>query len=221
MLQNAATLITAKGLVRPFVSHGRPRRTIAAFVLAAGALAAPPASAEILDTLKSLIPFSESSPSSGVQQYEEDDVECPRVDVYEGGAALQAFASREAHDPPLLMNQITIGETARECTKGADGTTIIKVGVGGRVMLGPAGKPGTFKAPLNVVIRRGDKVVAHRSRQVSMSIAAGETAARFSVVEDGLVAPAGHGDLAIEIGLGKADLGEGQARERGRKAGKH
>ena len=43
--------------------------------------------------------------------------------------------------------QVSIGQTARECTP-AGGVMTMKVGVQGRILLGPAGGPGQVDIPL-------------------------------------------------------------------------
>jgi hypothetical protein len=52
------------------------------------------------------------------------------------------------------------------------------------------------------VIRRGDQVLANRSRTAAVSLAAGQTQGTFVVIEDGMVVPAGTGEFEIEVGLG-------------------
>ena len=69
---------------------------------------------------------------------------CPQVVVLEGTAASQAYAGT----PPSSANlryQYALDDTARECTLEGD-ELAIKIGVAGKVLLGPAGSPGGYSA---------------------------------------------------------------------------
>ena len=142
----------------------------------------------------------------------EDEIDCPRVDIFEGGAALRAFGG--SADPNSLRQQISISQVARECTATGGGGLSVKVGVEGRALIGPAGAPGTFTAPLNVLIKRGETVVARRTRTVSVTVPAGDTQGSFAVVEEGIAVPAGTGELGIEVGLGGTGAGKPEGKQR-------
>ena len=56
-----------------------------------------------------------------------------------------------------LKYQVTIGTTARECRMGPNNTVLLKVGMQGRVILGPeGGSPGTVDVPLRFAVVRED-----------------------------------------------------------------
>lgn len=130
------------------------------------------------------------------------EVYCPPVDVPEGGAALRSFGGKGG-DNASLRNQITLGRIARECNRLQDGSITVKVGVAGQVLLGPAGAPGRFEAPLQIAIKYGDKVVVSRSKRIAVAVAPGEAQGLFTVVEDGLIVPlAMTGEYDISVSLG-------------------
>lgn len=130
------------------------------------------------------------------------EVYCPPVDVPEGGAALRSFGGKGG-DNASLRNQITLGRIARECNRLQDGSITVKVGVAGQVLLGPAGAPGRFEAPLQIAIKYGDKVVVSRSKRVAVAVAPGEAQGLFTIVEDGLIVPpAMTGEYEITVSLG-------------------
>ncbi|WP_430913917.1 hypothetical protein [Methylobacterium sp. sgz302541] len=133
---------------------------------------------------------------------------CPPIDVPEGGAALQTFAGRSG-DASAIRTQVTLGRLARECTRLQDGSLTVKVGVEGRVLLGPSGKPGRVDVPVTVAIKRGEAVLVSRTRRVSATVPSGEAQGFFSLVEDALPVPvAASEDYDIVVGLG----GGGAAR---------
>ncbi len=151
---------------------------------------------------------------------ETSDVYCPTVGVIEGGAALQAYSGGRVGDAAALRNQITLGQLARECTGQPDGTTMVRVGVEGRALLGAgAGSGGTFNVPVHVVLKRGERVIASRVRTASVSIPAGDTQGSFVIVEEGLLVPAADAQtFDIEVGLGGAGA-TATERRKGRKRG--
>ncbi|GBU19785.1 MULTISPECIES: hypothetical protein [Methylobacterium] len=127
---------------------------------------------------------------------------CPTIDVPEGGAALQVAGGRMG-DAASIRTQITLGRLARECTRLQDGSITVKVGIEGRVLLGPGGRPGKFDVPFTVAIRQNEKTVVSRTRRVSATVPAGEAQGFFSVVEDGLIVPpAMTRDYEISVSLG-------------------
>ncbi len=134
------------------------------------------------------------------QSAEIRDVYCPTVDVPDGGAALQVRGGGEAGS---VRSQITLGEIARECIGQPDGSTLVKVGVEARALLGVGGSAGRYDIPVQIVVKDGSTVFANRSRRVAAAIPAGQTQTTVSVIEDGIVVPASYANsFEIEVGLG-------------------
>ncbi len=125
---------------------------------------------------------------------EDEDIECPSVQIMHGTAAMRQEGAGS------VRHQFSISQTARECrVQGND--IVIKIGVEGRVLLGPAGSPGTFTVPVRFVAKRGDKVVASKLQRQTVSIPSGETGASFVAVEDGMAVPKDGAELEIFVGL--------------------
>lgn len=179
----------------------RMRRALGVALIAGAALAAAPVRAEEGNFLTNMFKYGGTTvPPS--QPKELEAPYCPPIDVAEGGAALQSYGGK-AGASTALRSQITFGRLARECTRLQDGSVSVKVGIEGRVLLGPAGSPGRFEAPVQIAIKYGDKVVVSRSRRMSVAIGSGEVQGVFSVIEDGIVVPpAMSGDYEIEVSLG-------------------
>jgi hypothetical protein len=80
------------------------------------------------------------------------DIECPSVE-YRQGAATMAVNSPGSENALGLRYQASFLQTARECIlRGAN--LNIKVGVQGRIVLGPAGGPGSISIPLRYALVR-------------------------------------------------------------------
>jgi hypothetical protein len=114
------------------------------------------------------------------------DINCPEVDIADGGAALRVGGP----DNPSVRYQFNIGDTARECDPAGPGQAALKIGVAGEVVIGPAGAAGTFSAPLKVTVTRhgDDKPVFSQTYKVEATTD-GVTAGAFRIVTDPISLP--------------------------------
>ena len=127
---------------------------------------------------------------------------CPRPEVIQGNAAERVYRGGRTGSNQDLRYQIGVVDLARECAVTPDGQNAIKVGVRGRVLIGPAGGPGTFTAPVRIVVRTTSTVFEDRSRRVAVTVPAGQTQADFTLVEENLRLPLAVGDnFLIEVGI--------------------
>ena len=134
------------------------------------------------------------------QAPETRDVYCPTIDVVDGGAAIQI---RGGGDAGSIRSQVALGETARECIGQPDGSTLVRVGVEARALLGVGGSSGRFEVPVHIVVKDGSTIFANRTRRVAAAIPAGQSRTTVSVVEEGIVVPASSANsFEIEVGLG-------------------
>jgi len=119
------------------------------------------------------------------------EVECPGVDIRAGASTLEVAAKSNQPTAGDLRYQLSFGQTARECLVQA-GTMSIKVGVQGRVILGPMGAPGQINVPLRyAVVREGPepKTVATKFKRLSVAVPPDQTHVQFIDVEEGLSFP--------------------------------
>lgn len=142
---------------------------------------------------------------------EDEQLTCPQVVIAEGGAAVRA---QSGPDSGSLRHQISILNVARECTPTGNGGFRLKVGVEGRILLGPAGGAGTYGATLTTLVTRGTTQIARRAARVGGTVASGQGGTDFTHVEDGIVVPAGRGDVEIIVGLGGGAATPARARRR-------
>jgi len=131
-----------------------------------------------------------------------DKVDCPVVDVLEGGGHMQVGSGAG------LRQQFTIAETSRECSV-VNGQIMIRVGVSGRVIAGPAGGPGSFTIPIRVGVRREDnqQIVTSKVFSAAASIPAGASSSTFAFVSEPVSVPftreEANEDYMIVVGLSK------------------
>jgi len=131
------------------------------------------------------------------QAAETRDVYCPTVEVMDGGSVIRSG------DAGSVRSQIALGDLARECVGQPDGSTLVRVGVEARALLGAGGSAGRYDVPVQIVVKDGSTVFANRSRRVAAAIPAGQTRTTVSIVEEGIVVPASSANtFEIEVGLG-------------------
>ena len=111
----------------------------------------------------------------------QEDPNCPGVEVLEGTASLRVGRPGSSD----VAHQASLTDVARECVF-QPGSVSLKVGVQGRMLIGTAGRPGSYTVPVRVVVKRGDSVVVSRIARISVAIPSGETSAAFAHVEDGI-----------------------------------
>ena len=114
------------------------------------------------------------------------DINCPQVDIADGGAALRVGGAENAS----VRYQFNIGDTARECDPAGPQQAAIKVGVSGEVVIGPAGSAGTFSAPLKITVTReaDNKEVFSKTYRVQATTD-GVSAGDFRMVSEPIMLP--------------------------------
>src|ERR1041384_7252307 len=119
------------------------------------------------------------------------EVDCPGVTVRSGASTLSITQPGAEAGPMTTRYQVTIAQTARECAPLGSVMTM-KVGVEGRVLLGPAGGPGQIDIPLRMaVVQEGPnpKTVLSKFYKLAGAITPGQTSVPFMHVEQDLTFP--------------------------------
>lgn len=116
---------------------------------------------------------------------------CPNVDIRQGAGTLAINSNARDPSATQLRYQISVAQTARECANVA-GNLNIKVGLQGRIVLGPAGGPGALEVPVRyALVDDGPqpKTVYSKLYRVPVSIADGQTSVTFTHVEEAMSVP--------------------------------
>jgi hypothetical protein len=124
-------------------------------------------------------------------QTDENDLTCPSISIRPGASTYAVGAAGKPAVGNDLSFQATITRTARDCNLNA-GQITVRIGIQGRVIVGPAGAPAAVDVPLRVaVVQEGvsPKTIATKVYQTNVQIG-GETSVPFSLVGEDLVYPA-------------------------------
>jgi hypothetical protein len=164
-----------------------------------------PPGAKLLAGLLGMKGTVASSDSAAATPEKERHIFCPEVAILEGTEASRAYAG----SPPSgdnLRYQYSITETARECGLD-DGQLTLKIGVAGKVLLGPAGSPGSFTVPVRMAILRKKDSGPELSKlyRATVNVGQSETQAEFSIVSESLHVPFiqdhAEQDYTIRVGI--------------------
>jgi hypothetical protein len=120
----------------------------------------------------------------------DSNIDCPGVEIRQGAStyALNAPGDQSALS---LRVQATFGQTARECHVNA-GMLTIKVGIQGRLIVGPAGGPGDLTVPIRyALVQEGiePKTIWTKFYSVPANIPNGSTNVPFSHVQQEMIVP--------------------------------
>lgn len=130
---------------------------------------------------------------------------CPDILILDGTAASQVHAGT----PPTNMNlryQYALGDVVRECSQQGD-QLMIKVGIAGKVLLGPAGTPASFSVPLRVAVvdTKDNEPIVTKLYRVAATIASGQAQTEFTLVTEPLLVPFtqdhSEDDYTIKVGI--------------------
>jgi hypothetical protein len=170
-----------------------------------------PPGAKLLATLLGMKSQVATSDGAAVTTEKERHIFCPEVRVLEGTEASRAYAG----SPPSGANlryQYSITDTARECALDV-GQLALKIGVAGKVLLGPAGSAGSFTVPVRMAILRKKDNEPELSKlyHATVNVDQSETQAEFSIISELLHVPFiqdhSEQDYIIKVGID-----EGQAK---------
>jgi hypothetical protein len=189
-----------KRLMFAIARPGR-RRGIALLAVAGICMLASPAAAQsITDRFKSLFgggKSDEGAPSApGEGQSDTGGLTCPDVKVRAGASTYAVAAPGKQAVGSDVRYQATITRTARDCNLNA-GQITARVGIQGRVIVGPAGAPASVEIPLRVAVVQGgvnEKTITTTVVRTTVSMGEG-LSVPFSVVAEDIVYPAVSADI--------------------------
>ena len=134
---------------------------------------------------------SEPRPVVNTQQA---NVDCPLIDIRQGAATLTIPPPPPdgSNDAMSLKYQGIFVRAARDC-KVANGQLVMKIGVQGRIIVGPAGGPGEVDVPLRLAIvdevASGSKTILTKLIRIPVAVTSDATGALFTHIEDNFAFP--------------------------------
>jgi hypothetical protein len=185
------------------------------------ALAQSAESPGVTDRIKNFFLGTPPPPQQRQANAPREELECPVIEVRSGASTLTVHGPGD----PVATNvryQATIGQTARECA--VLGTTMtVKVGMQGRLILGPLGGPGKLDVPVRMaLVQEGPepKTLWTKLYQVPVAVAAGQSQIPFVHVEQDLTFPVPKPDelesYVVYVGFDQIGAKEAKPRPKGK-----
>lgn len=119
------------------------------------------------------------------------DVNCPHVEIRQGASTLTIGPTGDKSTMSLKY-QGSFARVARECAV-LDGNMVMKVGVEGRVVIGPAGGPGQVDVPLRVAVVQetpgGTRPITTKFIRIPVSVGPNDGNVPFTHIEEALSFP--------------------------------
>jgi len=165
---------------------------VAALLLLIGSTALVPAvsAQSFTDKLKDMFGGKKEEPPIIDPGEPRTDLSCPQVSIRAGASTFAVAAPGKQAIGNDVRYQATITKMARECVKAGDSITA-RIGIQGRVIVGPAGAPSSVEVPLRVAVVQGgvgEKVIATKAYRTTVNLGEDESAP-FSLVAEDLVYP--------------------------------
>ena len=120
------------------------------------------------------------------------DLTCPSMDIRPGASTLTIGPAAGDNATMSLKYQGNFVRAARECA-AASGNMVMRVGVEGRIITGPAGGPGLVDVPLRIAVVdervTGSKTIVTKLVHIPVSVTTEAANTTFTHIEEGLTFP--------------------------------
>jgi hypothetical protein len=121
----------------------------------------------------------------------EPDIDCPSLDIRQGASTLTIGPTGD-NAAMSLKYQGTFVRAARQCAV-VGGQMVMKVGVEGRIIVGPAGGPGQVDVPLRIAVvdetPAGSKTIVTKLIRIPVTVQSSQDNPLFTHIEEGLSFP--------------------------------
>ncbi len=135
--------------------------------------------------------YAQAATSTKTDTTEFDPDNCPPVDIRQGASTFSVNTAAKNPADSQLRYQGSFAQTARSCSRSGP-TMTIKLGVQGRIILGPSGGPGQVDVPIRfALVEEGvqPKTVWTKFYRVPVVIGEGQPSISFTHIEDDLTVP--------------------------------
>jgi len=119
------------------------------------------------------------------------DLNCPFIEIRQGASTLSIGPSGD-NAAMLLKYQGVFVRAARECA-AAGGDMVMRVGIEGRIIIGPAGGPGNVDVPLRIAVisetTGASKTIVTKLVHIPVAVPSATENPTFTHIEEGLSFP--------------------------------
>jgi hypothetical protein len=127
--------------------------------------------------------------------------QCPPIKVRPGAEAVFYYGKGKVGNPSDLQYQAVIDKQSRNCVV-SNGLITVKMGIVGRLMLGPSGTQQSVDLPLRFVVERGEAPLFSQLYQLPVTVTPPAQASDFvKVVENVQIPYVAGDDITIWVGF--------------------
>jgi hypothetical protein len=127
--------------------------------------------------------------------------ECPPIKVRRGGEALFFYGKGKVGDAHALNYQAVLDKQSRNCV-ASNGLITVKMGVVGRVLLGPAGNQTSVDVPIRFAVERDGVPMYSERYEIPTAINPSSQSGEFvKVIENVAIPYTGGEDITIWVGF--------------------
>ena len=151
------------------------------------------------------------------------DIDCPTVEIRPGTSTFAVSTVGVEPSALTVRYQASFGQTARECRLAGNVLTI-RVGIEGRIVVGPAGGPGQVEIPIRyAVVQEGPepKTITTKLHWQSVTVPPGEGFVTFTQIEEDLTFPLPRGNAldayVVYVGFDRAAVKEPEKKKPAKK----
>jgi hypothetical protein len=127
--------------------------------------------------------------------------ECPPIKVRAGGETLFFYGNGKVGNPSDLNYQAVIENQSRNCVV-SNGKITVRMGVVGRLMLGPSGNQKQVNVPLRFAVERDNVALFSEKYEIPVAITPPDQSAEFvKVVENVQIPYLGGEQITIWVGF--------------------
>ena len=137
------------------------------------------------------VSYAQAGSPAAPESTEFNPSDCPPVDVRQGASTFSVNTAAKNPAESALRYQGSFAQTARSCSRSGP-TMTIKLGVQGRIILGPGGGPGQIDVPVRfALVQEGiqPKTIWTKFYAVPVIIGEGQPSVSFTHIEDDLTVP--------------------------------
>jgi hypothetical protein len=151
----------------------------------------PAGPVSVTEKFSSLFSTTPASSSQAAAENVMAENECPALDIRQGASTLLVNAPGNEPSAMTVRYQASFTRAARECAVVGRSMSM-KVGVQGRVIVGPAGGPGQIDVPLRIALVQETtepKTITTKLQRIPVAVSEGQTNVPFTYIEEGLTFP--------------------------------
>lgn len=127
--------------------------------------------------------------------------ECPPIRIRKENAAMFYYGNGRAGNPQDLQYQAVIDNQSRNCVV-SNGLITVRMGVVGRLLIGPKGNQQSVNLPVRFTVERNDVAMFSEKYEVPVAVNASTQSAEFvKVVENVAIPYVGGENIVIWVGF--------------------